>query len=178
MGTGYIAIVNGNGNATNWSIYGNVFYWTGNYTDGIINTGVIMNRYDGGGPINVQAINWQIYNNIIANIRGGSFTARIAPEGPLGVYTVKNNIWYNNVAVSGAGGVDVDYGSNSVSGPNDIIGTASPFADATPWLTGNWALSAPLAGLALSAPYNLDWSGQIRGLDGTWDRGALEFNGS
>jgi len=184
MGTGFIAIVNGNGDATNWSIYGNVFYWTGRYTDGIINTGVIMNRYDGsGGPINVRAVNWHIYNNIIANIRGGSFTALIAPEGPLSTYVVQNNIWYNNVAAAGSGGTDVDYNwyfankSNGARGAHDIVGTASPFVDAQPWLTGNWALKAPISGIPLAAPYNVDLVGNPRGVDGVWDRGAVEFGG-
>ncbi len=184
MGTGFIAIVNANGDAANWDIYGNIFYWTGKYTDGIINTGVIMNRYDGaGGVINVRAVNWHIYNNIIANIRGGSFTAQIAPEGPLGTYVVENNIWYNNVADAGtSGGSLVDYnwyfanGSNGKSGANDTVGTASPFVDATPWISGNWALKAPLPGVALVAPYNIDLGGVTRGADGVWDRGAIEYS--
>lgn len=182
MGTGFIAIVNSNGDAANWDIYGNVFYWTGKYTDGIINTGVIMNRYDGSsGPISVRAVNWRIYNNIIANIRGGSFTARIEPEGPIGTYIVQNNIWYNNVASAGASGSSVDYnwyygnGTNGKSGANDIVGTSSPFVDAQPWLTGNWALKAPIQGVALAAPYNVDLNGNVRGADGVWDRGAVEF---
>jgi hypothetical protein len=185
MGTGFIAIVNGNGDATNWDIYGNVFYWTGKYTDGIINTGVIMNRYDGsGGAINVRAVNWHIYNNIIANIRGGSFTAQIAPEGPLDAYVVENNIWYNNVATAGAKGTLVDYnwffanGSNNKSGAHDLIGTTNPFVDSQPWLTGNWALKAAIPGVALPAPYNKDWLGNTRGADGTFDRGALEYGGA
>ena len=184
MGTGFIAIVNNNGDATNWDIYGNVFYWTGRYTDGIINTGVIMNRYDGSsGPISVRAVNWHIYNNIIANIRGGSFTASIAPEGPLSTYVVQNNLWYNNVASSGSGGSTVDYnwyygnGSNGASGAHDVVGSGNPFVDAQPWLTGNWALKAPIAGIPLSSPYNLDWNGKVRGSDGTWDRGTVEFAG-
>jgi hypothetical protein len=185
MGTGFIAIVNSNGDATNWDIYGNIFYWTGKYVDGIINTGIIMNRYDGSaGPISVRAVNWHIYNNIIANIRGGSFTARIAPEGPLGTYVVENNIWYNNVAAGGSDGSLVDYnwfyanGTNAKSGSNDIVGTSSPFVDAQPWLTGNWTLKASIPGQPLAAPYNMDMSGNTRGADGFFDRGALEYSKS
>jgi len=186
MGTGFIAIVNANGDAANWEIYGNIFYWTGRYTDGIINTGVIMNRYDGtntSSSINVRAVNWHIYNNIIANIRGGSFTAQIAPEGPLGTYVVENNIWYNNVAAGGASdGSLVDYnwyygnGTNAKSGSNDVVGTSSPFVDAQPWLTGNWKLKTALPGVALGAPYNVDMTGAPRGTDGAFDRGAIEFS--
>jgi hypothetical protein len=183
MGTAFIAIVNSTGVAQNWDIHGNAFYWTGKYTDGIINTGVIMNRYDGaGGSVNVRASNWHIYNNIIANIRGGSFTAMFAPEGPLDTYVVENNIWYNNVGPAGAGGTLVDYnwfyanGSNNKSGLNDIIGSASPFIDAQPWLTGNWSLKAAIPGAALASPYNKDYLGNDRGADGVFDRGAVEFS--
>ena len=61
-------------------------------------------------------------------------------------------------------------------GPNDINGTGSPFVDAQPWISGNWALKAPIGGLALAAPYNVDMNGSIRGADGVFDRGVLEFS--
>jgi hypothetical protein len=31
-------------------------------------------------------------------------------------------------------------------------------------------------GASLSSPYNTDFAGNTRGADGTWERGAYEFN--
>ena len=181
MGTGVIAIVNNNGTAANWDIHGNVFYWTGRYLDAIINTGLLVVRYDFTAPqVQVIANNWKFHNNVIANIRNGSFTTALDLENGTG-NSAKNNIWYNNSGDSGAAGGDYNWfyanQSNNTAGPNDIIGSANPFADAQPWLTGNWALKAPIAGFNVGAPYNVDMLGSARGADGTWDRGAIEFTG-
>lgn len=184
FGTGVIAIVNNTGDAANWEIYGNIMYHTGTITDAIINTGLIVNRYDAGGsPIAVSATNWKVYNNTIANIRNGSFTTAIYSE-KFTNYTVYNNIWYNNNGITGANGPTGDYNwfyandSNNVSGSNDIIGSANPFQDTSPWLTGNWVLKSAIAGLNVGAPYNADMLGNVRGADGIWDRGAIEFGAS
>ncbi len=181
FGTGVIAIVNNIGDAANWEIYGNVFYHTGKITDGIINTGLIVNRYDAGGsPIAVSATNWKVYNNTIANIRNGSFTTAIDAE-QFTNYTVYNNIWYNNNGISGANGTTGDYNwfyannSNNTSGAHDIVGSANPFQDTSPWLTGNWTLKTGIPGYNLGQPYGSDYLGKTRGADGAWDRGALEF---
>jgi hypothetical protein len=183
LGTGVIAIVNNQGTASNWNIYGNIFYHTGKYSDGILNTGVLFNRYDGGGsPIAVLAKDWHVYNNIVANIRNGSFTAAFVSESSSN-YVVENNIWFNNSPTStGAVGVTVaDYnwfyanGKNGLTGSHDVVGSSNPFVDAQPWLTGNWNLKAPIQGIPLAAPYNVDWNGAVRGADGVWDRGAIEY---
>lgn len=186
MGTGYIAIVNGNGSATNWNIYGNVFYWTGKYTDGIINTGVLVNRYDGGGcappAICVAAVNWHVYNNVIANIGGGSFTSGFDIEGNPTNYVVENNIWYNNHTSGSSGAGDAstaDYNwffgntTNDLSGAHDVVGSGNPFVN---WQGSDWRLNAHIPGLALAAPYNVDALGAVRGVDGIWDRGAYEYD--
>lgn len=184
LGTGVIAIVNSKGVASNWDVYGNVFYHTGKYTDGIINTGVLFNRYDAGGsPIAVQASNWHVYNNVVANIRNGSFTAAFTSENSVN-YVAENNIWFNNqpsdVGANGVATADYNWfygnGGSGARGPHDINGTGSPFVDAQPWISGNWALKAPIGGLALAAPYNIDMNGTVRGADGVFDRGALEFS--
>ncbi len=186
LGTGVVAIVNSQGTASNWKIYGNIIYHTGKYSDGIINTGIIFNRYDpGGSPIAVAAKDWSIYNNVIANIRNGSFTAAIVSENATN-YVVQNNIWYNNSpAATGASGVTTaDYnwyygnGGNGKVGPNDVVGSGNPFTDAQPWVTGNWALKAAIPGIPLPTPYNVDAEGKIRGADGVWDRGAREYGGA
>lgn len=191
LGTGVIAIVNNNGDATNWNIYGNVFYHTGRYTDGIINTGVIMNRYDGpGGTISVRAVNWTIVNNVFAGIVG--FTSAIVTEGPSVNYVVKNNIWFNNhtdaIGTSGATSSDYNWFYNNTrqnsstkidssgrSGTNDVIGTSNPFVN---WQGGDWGLAYAIAGQTLASQFGTDALGVIRGLDGTWDRGAYELGGA
>lgn len=186
MGTGMIAIVNNTGNATNWDIYGNVFYWTGNYTDGIINTGILVARYDTTGTISVRVLaqNWRIYNNVIANVRNGSFTSAFNLQGPITGCEARNNIWFNNQGSAGAGAVNTkshnwfynNTGGNDASGTSDIVGTSNPFVDATPWTTGNWALKASIPGFALASPYNTDMLGNTRGAGGTsFDRGAIEY---
>jgi hypothetical protein len=183
MGTGFIAIVNSNGTADHWDIYGNAFYWTGNYSDAIINTGVILNRYDaacGGSNVCVRATNWHIYNNVIANIANASFTSAIVAQGPSVNYVVENNIWYNNqtddTGVSGATTADYNgfYANKAQgnSGPHDVVGATNPFIN---WQAGNWGLSSAIPGLALAAPYDKDALGTTRGADGVWDRGAYEF---
>lgn len=182
FGTAIIAIVNNFGDAANWEIYGNIMYHTGTITDAIINTGILVNRYDTGPSpaVQVSATNWKVYNNNFVNIRNGSLTTAIDAE-QFTNYTVYNNIWYNNNGTTGANGTTGDYNwffgndSNNTSGANDVIGTSNPFQDITPWLTGNWSLKSPLAGLNIGAPYNTDLSGATRGADGVWDRGAMEF---
>lgn len=189
-GTGFIAIVNSTGDATNWNIHGNVFYHTGKFNDGMINTGVIFNRYDGaGGPINVRAVNWNIHNNAFVGIVG--YTSAVATQNGVN-YTVSDNIWYNNKtdAAGAQGATSADYniftantrysGSGSIdaastSGAQDLVGSSTPFSDAQPWLTGNWAMRAALPGVALSATFNQDPLGVTRGADGVWDRGPYEF---
>lgn len=184
-GTGFIAIVNNNGDAANWDIYGNVFYYTGTLDYDGINTGVIMNRYDGaGGPINVRAVNWNIYNNAFVNIPG--FTSAIYSQSSLN-YVVENNIWFNNRAnVAGVQGATTEdynwfYGnyrgssnidSISKGGAHDVVGSSNPFIA---WRSGDWRPTFPIPGLALSSAYKYDALGNARGQDGTWDRGPYEF---
>jgi len=61
----------------------------------------------------------------------------------------------------------------------ELQGAADPFvSDAT----GNFNLSSETVdahlndGTSLAAPYNVDFAGIARGADGTWERGAFEFN--
>ncbi len=69
FGTGVLAAVNNAGTAANWQIYGNVMYWTGNYTDGIINTGVIVIAHSNCPTAQcVNTSGWVIYNNVIAGL--------------------------------------------------------------------------------------------------------------
>ena len=183
MGTGFIAIVNSTGTASNWEIYGNVFYWTGKYTDGVINSGAIVTRYDPSCPgsgICVSTANWKVYNNVIANVNTGGSSG--PKDVAIGQYAgncangnsiaVVNNIWYSNGTSSTGTKLCTTSATNTTSGGN-------PFNDSAPWSTGNWALASGSAamnsGTALDAAYATDMLGNRRGADGLWDRGSLEY---
>lgn len=183
MATGFIASVNGSGTASNWDIYGNIFSWSGNFRDGILNTGIFFNSYN-GVDVFIVASNWHVYNNVFANIGNNSFTAQIVSQNAVN-YVVENNIWYHNKpldgGVAGTSGVTTsnynffcDNEANAKSGPNDIVcSTAtSPFRN---YLSGDWSLVSAIPGLNLGTPYNVDFLGNNRAADGVWDRGALEF---
>lgn len=177
FGTGILAGVNNTGAASNWDVYGNAFYWTGNFTDGIINTGIFVAAH-APPTFDIQAVNWHIYNNVIANNISQSFTSAIDLEGSPSGCVCENNIWYNNKDSGGSagGGNTIDYNwyyantSNGTSGSHDVVGSANPFTSSTPWTSGDWTLKAQIAGLSLSSPYNTDWLGNT----GT-SRGALQF---
>jgi hypothetical protein len=176
MGTGVIAIVNNSGDAKNWNIYGNIFYWTGKYTDGIINTGAIFVSWNDADVL-VRAVDWNVYNNVFANIKG--YTSAVVFQKSLNS-SVHNNIWYNNdTDDTGVSGAKSDYNwfygnrRNNKIGPNDAVGTANPF---TNWQGGDWRLALPISGLPLTGLDNKDYNGVLRGADGVWDRGALEYS--
>ncbi len=177
MGTGVIAIVNNSGDARNWNIHGNVFYWTGKYSDGIINTGAIFVSWNNVDVL-VRAVDWKVYNNVFANIRG--YTSAVVFQKSLNS-VVYNNIWYNNgtddTGVIGAtGDYNWFYGNrrNNNRGANDLVGKANPFVN---WQAGDWGLTAAIPGLFLTDFENTDFRGVTRGADGVWDRGALEYRG-
>jgi hypothetical protein len=95
------------------------------------------------------------------------------------------NVAYNNIWVklssSGSGGYgdissvthayNSDYGT---TGPGETNLSGNPFVN---FAGGNYALTGPTAaGIALPSPYNVDMYGNVRGADGVWDRGAIEYN--
>lgn len=147
-------------------IYGNVFKnMSGG--DGII-TGV---HYPLSGAI---------YNNTFDQVDNGYGNGLwIGHDVSANVY---NNLVYNSVAGIGAnftGKMDYNAYFNTTNTPTEAhgqVGSGSPFVNEA----GNdlRLLKASSAGMILSAPYNIDVVGNVRGGDGTWDRGALEFIGN
>ena len=182
FGTGVLAAVNNTGTASNWQVYGNVMYWTGNYTDGIINTGLIVMGCAPPSFCN-QASGWQFYNNDIVNLVGGSFTAALELEGTTTNVVCEDNIWYKNNTSSGPGptgcgqATTADYNwfygnsQNSTRGSHDVVGTANPFVN---WQGGDWHLTTEIPGLIMAAPDIADALGNGLGTDGIWDRGAYQ----
>ncbi len=171
---------------SNWEIYGNVFYNSGDSRAEGFGHGVIADNCQGGicGTSNVR-----IYNNSFVNLKPGTNGVRFF--GNTSGNVLYNNIWYgsNNVF---HGGVNYDYNyyantffylqdfnpaahePASDAGKRSVV-TADPFVDSA---HENFHLKAPLSGypgMSLSAPYNQDMEGRVRGSDGVWDRGAYEY---
>lgn len=111
------------------------------------------------------------------------------PDGTIGTNnTAHNNLWVNcsNPGTDLNGTVSHNAYSNasgSFGGTNQQLGVPTSIfvnyvtsTDRNANLTGeDFRLSGPTsAGLALSAPYNVDPLGNTRGADGIWDRGAFE----
>ncbi len=158
---GIMACPNGGCNSS-WAIYGNVWHdpMGGSYPR------VLESQSNSNGP-------YLVYNNDFINIsfatmntaNGGSFAA-----GSIG----RNNIYWNSPTGSM---LQSDY---------DLCNTACDEANGQTYTdTGlfagysghNYQLArATDAGQTLPAPYNIDYNGVTRGLDGGWDRGAYEFS--
>ena len=177
--TAVIAHVNGSGTAENWQIYGNVFS-----TCAV--SALIRVKYV--SPTTVKANNWVFYNNTVVNFSGiPGFSISSGTN-----ITVYNNIWYHNTANDLAVNFTHDYNwyydnwrkdrtpainlDAKVVEAHEQIGTANPLVN---WTGGDFNLkSATNAGMSLAVPYNKDMFGRIRGQDGTWDRGAMEYDPS
>jgi len=112
-------------------------------------------------------------------------------------WTVKNNLWWNNtVPATIAKGCTAcvmteDYNSwlNSATNtaPAGAYDVKVPSSAPTPFVA--WTASPPNLhlvgenadwnnGLTLSAPYNSDPDGVLRGQDRQWDRGVFEYTSS
>jgi hypothetical protein len=164
----------------NWEIYGNVF-WGGersgyDCTDGVI---VVINGQEANG--------WKVYNNSFFNLIGvGTDTGVDWSEGTYttGGHQVYNNLFYNceNPVTKWSPGDESsvsDYhyyidNSYTPSESNRQVGSGDPFTD---WANYDFSLTRGTNdGNSLSSPYNVDAAGNTRGEDGTWDRGAYEYN--
>ncbi len=159
-----------------WEIYGNVIFFSPGYTGDKFGNGAIATWTH---PQHFST-NVKIYNNVFANLGN-------ALNGGLGLKP-GNNVAYNNLWYKcdrpRLNGVSHDYNSlfsclenNAVSGEAHAqIATGNPFVDIVNKNFRPVIGTAP--GLKLNQPYDKDADGKIRGVDGTWDRGAFEFNGS
>jgi hypothetical protein len=177
----------GDGGSSGWKIYGNVIIHSAAY---IANTGRAAGHNWGvAGAIfvandatnNNKGNNILFYNNSIVNIQG-SYSGVVIQSGTGN--EVRNNVWYNSVRTNNSfsGTISNNWYYNT---PQDGDSTATKTVctsgcDIFTSISGkNLSLKAATSGgMALSAPYNIDMSGIIRGADGVWDRGAFEFGGS
>ncbi len=167
-GTAVVALVT----SANCAIYGNVF-WNNSGTDGIVGWNGVNNTYLTSGTL--------FYNNTIV---GGSDSQGInLPQSTSGQVPTNNyaynNIWFN--ATPSFESINHDY--NATSASSAISGESYsqanlPSSIFVSYATGNFQLAADTAsGLSLSAPYNIDMLGNIRGANGIWDRGAYQYVG-
>jgi len=180
FGTGVWAVLNGGGSkspsntANGWKIYGNLIHWPSGGGNGV--AAVFYSANDATNS------NWtdnlQFYNNTIIAFGNGPLFFGIHIEAGSG-NVVKNNIWYDPEGL-GQGGATFTHNSYhgvaSDGGPNSQVLSGDPFVNR---IGGNFHLSGtnlPSAGDAtIGAEYNMDMDGVTRGADGTWDRGAFEF---
>jgi hypothetical protein len=189
------ATAGGGTTLSNWQIYGNVIYFGGSADKSdyqCLGDGVFACLNSG-----VSCTNIQFYNNTIASLPGaGQFNCGAGASGIYGdpssnggSFIVENNLWYGNSSGTGFGpkGTFTESHNSFLSNPggsgdgsNDVAASGNPFASWSGSGNGNFHLSGEntnwSGGAALSTPYTTDPDGATRGADGTWDRGAYEFN--
>src|SRR3989338_4879767 len=186
-GTGYIATP---GNAflndnSNWYIYGNTFYMSGNSGRGGVGDGSISFFYAG---ITGDTF---IYNNTFANFNDtavpGSYTSSgiyIERTASFERLYIRNNLWWNSNQVTrpSPNASDFRWENNAYfdtattdTDANRQIASGNPFVSSG---AQNFHLNrATNAGVTLPAPYNADPDVRTRGSVGVWDRGAYEYGG-
>jgi hypothetical protein len=202
--TAFIGLISGSAPpraATNWDIYGNVFWHTG------WGTGVsaIITVIDDASDFN-YAVNWHIYNNTAYMIRG-YFNLGFNSTSTNGV-VIENNIIYQNrpdstsaanygyINFGASGTYDYNYWGlcnfiwafGNAAHENPIYDGANCRLSDAPGFPGfvdaaneDFHLNGPISGypgLPLSSPYDQDMDGKIRGSGGVWTRGAFEVGSS
>jgi hypothetical protein len=152
-------------------IYGNVFYQDNHAGDWIGNNGVIGAWSASAGS------NILVYNNTFINI-----DSDVCVFGPFGSWSgnqIRNNLFYTVGCVGSLVSETVSHNhfvSTPAKGSNASTASGNPFVN---YLNFDFALGAGTpAGFTLPGPYNVDMFGRVRGADGTWDRGAVEFDGA
>lgn len=194
------------GTCTGWTIYNNIFYYSSDF-DTVCQHNVTsatcgVSKLIGDNVGNTLQ-NSVFYGNTISRIhlyntgQGGADEAGllISQTGSTG-NTIENNLWWSCTAgdITSQTNVAHDYNtwlntSNASTTTNTHefqTGTAPGGAATLPFVAeySNFALTSETVdahlndGVSLTSPYNLDFIGATRGADGTWERGAYEFNGS
>lgn len=163
------------GNETNSQFYGNIYY----------HSGASLFVFEAGYTHNVY-----MYNNVFEN-DGTYGDYQPAWLYFIGTMTgeIANNVWYN---VDQSGSCPIcNHNAYSLGAPSGESGSFSfspggQFVNLSPntpaaadfHLTSTGAGAFANKGKALSAPFNVDPDGNIRGADGGWDIGAYEYKGS
>ena len=186
QGTGVFAGI-GIGDAVGWKIYGNII------TDSP--TPVVVYKDQPSNQQNMS--NLEFYNNTITRIYSSQGAVFLQSGSGNKVF---NNMWYSNRSNSLAITAEHDYNwfddnlryDNFGCNPCDLDPNAvaaeqnSQAGDGNPF-TGWDGLAAPAhadftlklgtqSGMTLADEFKYDMFGNIRGMDGVWDRGALEYD--
>jgi hypothetical protein len=153
-------------------IYGNIIY---DFPNGSIEGG--NNGFFADDSAGASA-NWKIYNNTFIGIDSDVALYGTCGQGCTS-NVAQNNFYYTTTANKDASGWGTQsfahfQDSGAASGSSATTGTGNPFLDMPNW---DFRLRAATpAGAQLAAPYNVDMFGNVRGADGGWDRGAIEFS--
>jgi len=155
-------------------VYGNMFYRP------------TRDTWDqGNGIIGTWKVNTltqtKVHNNTFVNV-GTSPVFGQAFTNPTTGNEAYNNLHYNTGNYGGLGTLFPTYDYNhyvdttSPTETNKTTGTGDPFVN---YVGLDFRLrAATAAGMTLAPPYDRDMLGNLRGSDGTWDRGAIEFGGA
>ena len=157
-------------------IYGNLFWHTGETAAcGLNSTSQAIGSTDGDTATNIK-----IHNNTFVGMKGRDPqpSGGIDHNGTATGNETFNNVWYDSIVTHNASGNDYNaYFASVGSAPSETngqTGAGDPFVDRT---GGDFRLSAATdAGTTLASPYDTDLLGITRAVDGTWDRGAYEYN--
>ncbi|MGZ3748733.1 MAG: hypothetical protein ACXVCD_15465 [Pseudobdellovibrionaceae bacterium] len=163
-GTALVAITNPhNETANSLSFYGNVV-WDFEVGDAAIGFGGYLTN------------NNKVYNNTF--IRGVGYNSGTAFGSGTGNY-VYNNLYIDCTTVNQDGVHDYNgYSDSNMRGESNAQ-INIPTSIFTNYSGNDFTLNTGLlAGKTLSSPYDIDLSGNKRGADGMWDKGAFEFNSS
>lgn len=174
VGTGGLIWDNSSNTNAKLYVYGNVFYKPDGASWDRAN-GLIGGWTGGNGEEFRNAI---VYNNTFVNVDQQSLST--FPN----VYSgnvAYNNVFYNSQSpdFSRFGTHNYNHFINSGGTHSEPNGTSAASGDPFVSITGrDFRLKAGTpAGIQLQAPFNVDPLAKARGSDGTFDRGAYEFNG-
>jgi hypothetical protein len=148
-------------------IYGNV------WKDMMFGNGLIAGNPSYGSNHFVRGV---VYNNTFINCQYTPYN-RGWWIGMLVQSTVQNNLVANSMADLGSSAPH-DYNAyfNTTNTPSETHGQVASGNPFTNYTAGDVSLVAPTSpGTTLPSPYNVDAFGHVRGADGVWDRGAIEY---
>lgn len=123
-----------------------------------------LDQHKSDASIFAQAGDCLIYNNTVYDDAASGVSDLECTGG--GSSESRNNVVYL------PNGMTAGF-TATTSNNNSTYTSSPPFVNVT---TGDFHLTGAVAGASLAAAYNLDRDGVTRGADGTWDRGAYEYD--